>query len=319
MAPRKAAPKPAPDTTAATKKSGSEPVSSAADGAGDAGGEGECTDHHGPLGPGPPHGQRAEQAGAVERQDQQAADEVVVDAEHSRDERGPERGVEPAQRPGGRQARQHREEGAALCGGDVHPRAGATPARRVVGGRTRAAAAPRRRRAGTRRSALPNTQSVGPGTNSTSSPAPTAPRESPSPGEALLTRGPSGRSLRWKSSSAAPSAPVIAPVARPCTTRAAISQPTPSARRKSTIAPAWSTSAPARTGRRPTWSESAPDHQQRGEQREGVDAEHRRQDAGAEAEPLLVHAVERRGDAGRGEHQHEEDGDRPEGGRPGRA
>ena len=43
------------------------------------------------------------------------------------------------------------------------------------------------------------------------------------------------------------------------------------------------------------------------------------QNDGAEAEPLLVHAVERRGDAGRGEHQHEEDGDRPEGGRPGRA
>src|SRR3712207_8863846 len=47
-------------------------------------------------------------------------------------------------------------------------------------------------------------------------------------------------------------------------------------------------------------------------QGERVDAENRRQHAGAETEALLVDAVERGGDAGRGEHQDQQDRDRSE-------
>ena len=69
---------------------------------------------------------------------------------------------------------------------------------------------------------------------------------------------PSGRSRFCRSSSAAPRVLVSAPVARPWTTRAASSQPTPSLTRNSTIATASSRKATTSTGRRPTWSDSAP-------------------------------------------------------------
>ena len=103
-----------------------------------------------------------------------------------------------------------------------------------------------------------NTQSVGAGSHSTAIPAPTAPSDNPKPGAAEFTSGPSGFSVRCRSSSAAPNAPVIAPVAKPCTTRAASSHPTPSADRNSTIDAASTTNAAASTGRRPTWSDSPP-------------------------------------------------------------
>ena len=51
---------------------------------------------------------------------------------------------------------------------------------------------------------------------------------------------------------------VSAPVARPCTTRATSSQPTPSAAQNSAMDTASSASAEAITGRRPTWSDSPP-------------------------------------------------------------
>ena len=109
---------------------------------------------------------------------------------------------------------------------------------------------------------------------------------------------------------------VSAPVASPWTTRAASSQPTPSAARNSAIATA--SSRNARDQHRPPADVvgQPADHEQRGEQREGVDAEDRRQHAGAEAELLLVDPVQRRGDARRGQHEHQQDGHRPEGGGP---
>jgi hypothetical protein len=51
---------------------------------------------------------------------------------------------------------------------------------------------------------------------------------------------------------------VSAPVASPWTTRAASSQPTPSANRNSAMETASSTNAPISTGRLPTWSDSPP-------------------------------------------------------------
>ena len=71
-------------------------------------------------------------------------------------------------------------------------------------------------------------------------------------------KAPSGCSRFCRSSSAAPSVLVSAPVARPWTTRAASSQPTPSLTRKSAIATASSRKAATRTGRLPTWSDSPP-------------------------------------------------------------
>ena len=53
-------------------------------------------------------------------------------------------------------------------------------------------------------------------------------------------------------------APTAAPVARPCSTRAASSTSTPPANANSSITIAWAPSAPISTGRRPTWSDSEP-------------------------------------------------------------
>ena len=129
-------------------------------------------------------------------------------------------------------------------------------------------------------------------------------------------KAPSGRSRCCRSSSAAPSVLVRAPVARPCTTRAASSQPTPSATRNSDHGRRLEHEGADEHRTSADVVGEAADDEQRGEQGEGVDAEHRRQHAGAEAELLLVDAVQRRGDARGGQHEHEQHGHGPEGGGP---
>ena len=122
-APRKAAPKPKPVTTAAMKSSRRRGGEEGGEGARDADGEDERADQQRPLGRRGAQGERADDAGAVEREDQQPADQVVVDAEDVGDQRGAERGVEPAERPAGDQDRQRDDEGPAVGGRHVHPRA----------------------------------------------------------------------------------------------------------------------------------------------------------------------------------------------------
>ncbi len=97
------------------------------------------------------------------------------------------------------------------------------------------------------------TRWVGAGANSTSAPAPTEPPARPSRVATLVTTPARPRACGGaKSTTAAESVVIAAPVAMPCTTRAARSVPTPSATRKSTSATTSSATAAASTGRRPT-------------------------------------------------------------------
>jgi hypothetical protein len=79
----------------------------------------------------------------------------------------------------------------------------------------------------------------------------------PSDGTALLRIEPN-RGFGAQSMIMAVVVLVAAPTAKPCTTRAAIRPPGPSAVTKSSMPSARSTRAPEATGRRPTRSESEP-------------------------------------------------------------
>ena len=86
-----------------------------------------------------------------------------------------------------------------------------------------------------------------------------APRPRPPVAVTLLISDPSREPLAGcRSSRYAPSTPSAAPVAKPCTIRAANSAATPCASQKTPIAAASTTSATASTGRRPRKSDSRP-------------------------------------------------------------
>ncbi len=93
----------------------------------------------------------------------------------------------------------------------------------------------------------------------TSAPATRAPSAWPEVGPPVVTTDASGRPDGCRSSSAALSAPVASPVAKPCTARAAKSHPTPSAPANTAIATISTTALPSSTGRRPIVSDSGPE------------------------------------------------------------
>ena len=99
---------------------------------------------------------------------------------------------------------------------------------------------------------MTKTNRVGCGPYWISTPVPTAPSPSPPVAATLLTSDPSRDPFGGcRSSRYAPTTPIAAPVAKPCTIRAANSAGTPCASRKTAIAPASTSSDTASTGRRP--------------------------------------------------------------------
>ena len=96
-----------------------------------------------------------------------------------------------------------------------------------------------------------HTRRVGAGPYWASALAPSAPAPSPRRGAAVVISGASPLPSGCRSISAAPSAPVAVPTARPCSARAANSSPTLRAARNTAHAPAVITRAARITRRRP--------------------------------------------------------------------
>ena len=100
---------------------------------------------------------------------------------------------------------------------------------------------------------------MGYGAYCTSTPAPSDPMPWPRVGPIALIRVPRPGACGGLSSiNAALNAPVAVPTPMPCTTRAAISQPTPSATLNNSMDASTSAVATSSTGRRPITSDSEP-------------------------------------------------------------